>query len=102
MPETGVPMEMFSVLASTMPGPKIYEVNGAFADWTTGGATGRVRFPRMTITTATPTPIIARRGRMYLRIIAGAPYFCHRRPRRSCRHPCVRCDLQTQKCVDRG
>src|SRR5713101_4138141 len=69
MPETGVPMAMFSVLASTMPGPKIYEVNGAFADWTTGGATGRVRLPLMTITTATPTPIIARRGRMYLRII---------------------------------
>src|SRR5207245_10354983 len=89
MPETGVPIAMFSVLASTMPGPKIYEVNGAFADWTTGGATGRVRLPRMTITTAMPPPIIARRGRMYLRINAGAPYFYHPPPRQPCRHPCV-------------
>jgi len=31
MPETGVPTAMFSVLASTIPGPKIYDENGALA-----------------------------------------------------------------------
>src|SRR5215471_613175 len=100
MPDTGVPIAMFSVLASTIPGPKMYEENGASAGRKSGFALG-VRLPSSSITTAAATPSSARAGSKYLRIIGGAPYFWLRRPRQLFRHPFVQCGRQIRKCADR-
>src|SRR5689334_10230822 len=68
-PGTSVPTGMFSVLASTMPAPATYAVNGACAGSATGCDAGTGLFPARTNNTAKIAPNTAIAGRKYLVIM---------------------------------
>jgi hypothetical protein len=58
-------MDMFSVLASTMPAPATDVLKGGAPGSTTGGDGGRVLLPLTTVKIANPMPKVDRIGSMY-------------------------------------